>query len=92
MFRHQTYLCMYVQSVRTQFPIGFSFSHCWYLDNSIMMVEEYQADKLLNGKYYRKGDSVPISRVIDGVGSAHIYDKDGILMRKISYYNGNPVE
>ena len=64
----------------------------WYMDSSLMMVEEYHQNKLVNGKYLRKGDNVPISRVIDGVGDAHIYDKEGILLRKISYYNGNPIE
>lgn len=65
---------------------------CWYLDSSLMMVEQYQNDRVVSGKYYRKGDSVPISRVIDGSGKAHIYDKDGILLRKVSYYNGNIIE
>lgn len=64
----------------------------WYMDSSLMMVEEYQKGKLINGKYLRKGDNVPISRVIDGMGDAHIYDKNGILLRKISYYNGLPIE
>ena len=64
----------------------------WYMDSSLMMVEEYRQDTLLNGKYLRKGDNVPISRVIDGVGDAHIYDKNGLLVRKITYYNGNPIE
>ncbi len=64
----------------------------WYTDSSLMMVEEYRQDKLVNGKYLRMGDTVPISRVIDGMGDAHIYDKDGILIRKVSYYKGNPVE
>jgi len=62
----------------------------WYMDSSLMMVEEYRQDKLINGKYLRKGDNVPISRVIDGMGEAHIYDKDGILLRKVTYYNGQP--
>ncbi len=65
---------------------------CWYSDSSLMMVEEYRQDKLVNGKYLRMGDTVPISRVIDGMGDAHIYDKDGVLIRKIPYYKGNPVE
>ncbi|MCH9617777.1 MAG: hypothetical protein SP4CHLAM5_04400 [Chlamydiia bacterium] len=64
----------------------------WYMDSSLMMVEEYSHDKLVNGKYLRKGDNVPISRVIDGMGTAHIYDQNGILLRKVSYYNGSPVE
>jgi antitoxin component YwqK of YwqJK toxin-antitoxin module len=64
----------------------------WYIDSSLMMVEEYRQDRLINGKYLRKGESVPISRVIDGMGEAHIYDKDGLLIRKISYYKGYPVE
>lgn len=67
-------------------------SICWYEDSSLMMIEEYSQDKLVNGKYLRKGDMSPISRVIDGMGSAHIYDKNGILLRKVSYYNGSPTE
>lgn len=64
----------------------------WYVDGSLMMVEEYRSDKLVNGKYLRKGDNVPISRVIDGMGDVHVYDKDGLLIRKVSYYNGEPVQ
>ena len=64
----------------------------WYFDSSLMMVEEYHKDTLINGKYLRKGDNVPMSRVIDGTGKAHIYDKDGILLRVVSYYNGAAVE
>ncbi|MCH9811960.1 hypothetical protein K0U07_04250 [bacterium] len=67
-------------------------SLCWYEDSSLMMIEEYAQDKLVNGKYLRKGDVSPISRVIDGMGTAHIYDKNGILLRKVSYYNGSPAE
>jgi antitoxin component YwqK of YwqJK toxin-antitoxin module len=64
----------------------------WYEDSSLMMVEEYHKDNLINGKYLRKGDNVPISRVIDGTGKAHIYDKEGALLKVISYYNGIPIE
>ena len=63
---------------------------CWYEDGSLMMIEEYAQDKLVNGKYLRKGDATPISRVIDGTGTAHVYDKNGVLLRKVSYYNGSP--
>jgi antitoxin component YwqK of YwqJK toxin-antitoxin module len=64
----------------------------WYEDGALMMVEEYENDTLLKGKYFKRGDENPISRVIDGKGIATIYDKDGEFVRKIDYEKGWPAD
>lgn len=64
----------------------------WYEDSSLMMVEEYKNDILTSGKYMKKGEENPVSRVINGKGTAMIYDKDGNFVRKIEYRKGQPAE
>jgi antitoxin component YwqK of YwqJK toxin-antitoxin module len=65
-------------------------STAWYKDGSLMMVEEYDSDRLLKGEYYKKGEKIPLSEVIGGKGTATIFDGDGRYIRKISYLNGKP--
>ncbi len=67
-------------------------SSAWYKDGSILLVEEYHNDNLIKGKYFRKGDPYPISTVINGYGTATLYDGDGTFLRKIEYQNGKPIE
>jgi antitoxin component YwqK of YwqJK toxin-antitoxin module len=64
----------------------------WYQDGSLMLIENYDQDKLLKGEYYKHGDSVPISSVIAGDGIATLYDANGIFIRKVTYSNGKPEE
>lgn len=60
----------------------------WYEDGSIMMIEEYDHDTLVNGKYLKKGQNLPVSKVRDGNGSATLFDSQGNFVRKVNYYNG----
>jgi len=58
---------------------------CWYTDGHLMMVEEYQADKLLRGKYIRRGSSEPVSVIEKGSGTATLFDSNGNFLEAVSY-------
>lgn len=60
----------------------------WYTDGSIMLMEEYDQDKLVRGEYYKKGDRIPVSEVRDGTGTATLFDNDGHLIHRVSYIKG----
>lgn len=62
----------------------------WYTNGSLMMIEEYDHNKLLRGEYYRKGEKYPITEVLRGNGTATIFDSEGTFLRRIAYVNGLP--
>lgn len=64
----------------------------WYQDGSLMIIEEYDQDKLIRGDYFRKGERSPISQVQEGKGIAMIYDGAGVFVQKIVYDRGKPTE
>lgn len=89
--------------VKTWFPSGRSESQremsqnmkqglytAWYSDGSIMLVEEYDNDRLIRGTYHRKGESSPFSHVEKGSGVATLFDDTGSIIEKISYTDGKP--
>lgn len=63
----------------------------WYQDGSLMMIEEYEKDRLIKGEYFRKDDSVPVSRVREGKGTATLFDALGNITSKVAIKNGKPV-
>lgn len=63
----------------------------WYKDGSLMMMEDYEQDKLQRGEYYAKGEKFPVSMVIDGKGTATIHAADGTFLQKVTYKLGKPV-
>lgn len=65
-------------------------STAWYRDGQLMMIEEYESDKLKKGDYYRKGYKQPLSQVINGEGTVTLFDSEGNYLRKIPYVNGRP--
>ncbi len=66
-------------------------SICWYKDGSLLCMEEYENDTLQEGKYFKKGEKEPISRVTKGEGLATLYDgRTGHFLRKIKYLHGTP--
>ena len=67
-------------------------STAWYPDGSLMLVEDYDSGELTKGKYYKKGNSSPISTIVKGQGVATLFDNNGIFTRKIEYFGGKPVE
>lgn len=68
---------------------GLSFA--WFKEGDLMLMEEYEDDILLKGSYYRKWEKTPTSKVENGKGVATLFDKEGRLLRKISYEKGLPL-
>jgi antitoxin component YwqK of YwqJK toxin-antitoxin module len=64
----------------------------WYEDGHLMMIEEYENDVLIHGKYFKKGEEFPQSRVVQGSGIATIFDAKGNFLRKTDYQKGLPSE
>lgn len=62
----------------------------WYLDGSLMLIEEYDQDKLVKGEYFRRGDKHAITEVLRGNGTATLFDSEGNLLRRVAYLNGIP--
>lgn len=66
-------------------------STVWYDDGSLMMIEEYNQDKLVKGEYFIKGERISVSDVFEGNGTATIFAPDGSFQRKVIYHNGKPM-
>lgn len=64
----------------------------WYRNGSLMLVEEYDNDRLVKGEYFRVDEKSPISCVENGKGIAHLFDNSGGLCQKVQYFEGRPVE
>lgn len=62
----------------------------WYESGSVMLIEEYDQDKLVKGEYYAPGEKIPVSLVTNGRGIATLFDSHGTLLRKVNYNNGKP--
>lgn len=62
----------------------------WYEDGSLLHVEEYEHGVLVDGKYFKKGEGSPISKIEHGNGIAHLFDGDGVLLEKVMYKDGIP--
>jgi len=67
-------------------------STAWYRDGNLMLIEEYDHDKLVKGEYYPKSDKHPISIVKEGKGVATLFDPEGNYVRKVHYENGTPTK
>lgn len=63
----------------------------WYRDGSLMLIEEYEQDKLLRGEYFSKKEKEPVSQIKEGRGIATLYDSEGSFIQKVNYLNGKPV-
>jgi len=64
----------------------------WYKNGTLMLVEEYEEGVLAKGAYYKKNQNEPVSTVLNGSGTASIYDEDGAFIRKIVYAKGKPTD
>lgn len=64
----------------------------WYRNGALMLVEEYENDKLQKGEYYRQGERVAISKVDKGKGMATLFTAEGNFSRKVYYQDGRPIE
>ena len=67
---------------------GLSFAY--YRNGDLMMMEEYENDKLVKGTYFKKGDKRPVSEIAQGDGIATLYNDDGHFMKKVTYERGKP--
>lgn len=63
----------------------------WYQDGSIMLIEEYDRNKLIKGEYFPIGDKIPVSEINNGHGLATLYDAQGIFLKRVLYNNGKPL-
>jgi len=66
-------------------------SSAWYRDGSLMLIEEYENDKLKNGEYFQKDLSESVSKVENGEGEATLYDAEGNFQVRVSYFDGDPL-
>lgn len=67
-------------------------STAWYEDGSLMLIEEYEKDRLVRGEYHQRGERAPLSQVIAGSGVATLFSPKGSFLRKITYKDGRPLE
>jgi antitoxin component YwqK of YwqJK toxin-antitoxin module len=65
-------------------------STAWYRDGSLMLLEEYENNKLLKGEYYSRAEKKPISIVREGKGLATLFDSEGNFLKKVTYDKGVP--
>jgi len=90
--------------VKTFYPSGATESHrnlsenklhgqsiAWYPNGQIMLIEQYDQDKLMRGEYYSLGCQHPISAVIDGVGTVSLFGADGAPERSFKVIHGEPI-
>jgi antitoxin component YwqK of YwqJK toxin-antitoxin module len=67
-------------------------STAWYQNGSVMMIEEYEMDKLVKGEYFKPDIRRPVSKVKNGEGEVTLFSADGTLLQKIPYIHGHPEE
>lgn len=60
-------------------------SSVFYPTGELMMLETYSQDRLIEGKYYKKGENMPSSVVEDGTGCVKIFDDWGGVKQEIHY-------
>jgi len=64
----------------------------WYRNGALMLVEEYDNDKLVKGEYYRLGENAAVSKIERGKGIATLFTPEGTFSRKVYYQEGKPIE
>lgn len=64
----------------------------WYRNGNVMLMEEYDHDRLVKGEYFKRGERRAESKVADGTGTATLYDSDGNLAQKVHYYHGHVLD
>lgn len=65
-------------------------SMAWYPDGTVMLVEEYNEDKLIRGRYHGRGETTAFSTVDKGSGIATLFDSSGSVVEKVRYSEGKP--
>ncbi|NGX52026.1 MAG: hypothetical protein KR126chlam5_00319 [Candidatus Anoxychlamydiales bacterium] len=64
----------------------------WYENGSVMFIEEYENETLIKGSYYQINQKEPSSTILNGNGTATLFDKEGRFIKKITYTKGNPIQ
>jgi antitoxin component YwqK of YwqJK toxin-antitoxin module len=62
----------------------------YYPDGSLRALEEYNKGKLVDGKYFAFGNAQTVSRVIEGQGTATLFDNQGRMIKEVIYRDGEP--
>lgn len=62
----------------------------WYKNGDVMLMEEYELDKIHKASYFKKGDKKPVSKIENGKGTATMYSAEGAFIKKIAYEKGLP--
>lgn len=62
----------------------------YYPDGSLRALEEYNKGKLVDGKYFAHGNTQAISQVVEGQGTATLFDSQGRMVKEIVYRDGEP--
>lgn len=68
---------------------GMNFA--WFENSSIMFIEEYENDVLIKGSYFKINEKNPTSTIINGNGTAILYDSTGRFIKKINYKHSQPL-
>lgn len=68
------------------------FLTAWYRNGALMLLEEYDHDKLIKGEYYRMGEKIAVSQIEKGKGIATLFNPEGNFSRKVYYQDGKPIE
>lgn len=63
----------------------------YYEDGSLMLMETYDRDQLVHGKYLKRGELDPISVVESGTGEATFFDETGKKTHTVIYEKGKVV-
>lgn len=62
----------------------------WYLNGNLMLIEEYENNALIKGAYYKINENIPVSTILNGKGTANLYDENGYFLNSVKYLNGYP--
>lgn len=68
------------------------FYSAYYPEGDLMLLEEYDQDKLVRGQYFKKGVPSCVSEVNRGFGEAFLFSPEGLLKKRILYEEGSPLE
>lgn len=64
----------------------------WYPSQEVMMIEEYEMGKLIEGAYYSKKEAKEVSSIRQGKGIATLFDPEGYFLHKVRYDKGEIVD
>jgi antitoxin component YwqK of YwqJK toxin-antitoxin module len=68
---------------------GLSFAY--YNNGDLMLMEEYEKNKLVKGSYYKFGEKSPVSQIEEGTGVATLFTPEGHFLKKVNYEQGRAV-